>query len=93
MIELNEIPDKKSENSHLLQCIENLNMRMEKNTIAKSLNFSFYSYFKNKFKSFFKMKVDFEGQNILTADQMYEKETDIVVLLKRIQEAEMPFIE
>ena len=89
VIESKEFPDKKkSRNSHLLQCLENLKMKIKKNSLEKALNFTFCSYFKNKFKSFFRMKVDFEGQTILTADKMYEKEMDIVLLLKRIQNVE-----
>ena len=90
VIELNEVQDKKSgrKNSHLLQCVENLKMRIRKNKMGKKLNFSFYTYFKNKFKSFCKMKLDFEGQIVLSADKMYEKETDIIQLLKRIQDIE-----
>ena len=84
----NQNQQKKNFNNkeHLLHTIENLKTRVSKN--EKYLEFSFYSYFKNKFKSFLRMSVDFEGQIILNADQIYEKETDIILLLKRLQDVE-----
>ena len=84
----NQNQQKKNFNNkeHLLHTIENLKTRVSKN--EKYLEFSFYSYFKNKFKSFLRISVDFEGQIILNADQIYEKETDIILLLKRLQDVE-----
>ena len=84
----NRIRDKKQfqDKSDLLQCIDNLKIQLTKNNMIKSLNFSFYCYVKNKVKSLFGMNVDFEGQTILSADKIYEKEADIILFLKRIQD-------
>ncbi len=43
---------------------------------------------KNKLKSLLRMKIDSEGEIILSADTIFEKETDIILLLKRIQDIE-----
>ena len=84
--------DKTNEKSNddidiLLKTIKKLKQSInEKN--KKKFDFSFFSYFKNKFKSFFRFPLDFEGKNILNSEEIYQKETDIINLLKRLQDVE-----
>ena len=92
-----KIPDQLEQNENLVQekkksqfsqSIENLKKKIQKNNEVKPFKFSFYNYMKNKMKSKLRMKVDSGGQIMLSADKIYDKETDIILLSKRIQDIE-----
>ena len=73
---------------NLFNCLDNIKKHIEIQEKASNLDFSFFSYLKNQIKSFFKVSLDFEGKTITTADKVYQKEVDVVLILKRIQDVE-----
>ena len=64
-------------------------MKSEIDNISKeSFDFSFCSFAKMKIKAIFGCSLTFEEKNILNADTIYKKETDVNLLIKRLQDIE-----
>jgi len=72
------------ENENFLRNIENL-----KTEIAKErFDFSFCSFAKMKIKAIFGCSLTLEEKNILSADTIYKKESDVISLIERLQDVE-----
>ena len=54
----------------------------------EKLEFSTFSYLKNMLKSAFGKKLDHKGQLIVRATNIYEKEFDVISILKRLKDIE-----
>ena len=73
---------------NLLFCLENLRKRVNEK-ISEDFNFSSIAYLKNKIQAIYnKLGLNAEGKMIVYADQVYQKETNVLLLFKRLQDIE-----
>lgn len=87
------IGNKKNENinnkkENLLFCLENMRKRVNEK-ISEDFTFSSLTYLKNKIRAVYnKPSLNAEGKMIVYADQVYQKETNVLLLFKRLQDIE-----
>ena len=67
--------------------IKDLKVKINSKTKEK-IDLSIFSYLSNKIKFFLKIPLDLKGKTILKSEKISEKETDIILILKRIQDVE-----
>ena len=75
------------ENENFLRNLENLKTEID-NKSKERFDFSFFSFAKMKIKDIFGCSLTFEEKNILNADTIYKKESDVNLLIKRSQDIE-----